>query len=95
MNQSWYEKPERIIKLILDTTLLGVDGSERISWTSTVVVHRLNLSFFVITSETVELMMPFGVFQEAADVALGRPVFTHEFAKPDRLWDEFCNKVEA
>lgn len=45
--------------------------------------------------QTVELMMPFGVFQEAADVALGRPVFTHEFAKPDLLWEEFWNKDKS
>jgi hypothetical protein len=29
--------------------------------------------------------MPFDVFQAAMEAALGRPVFTHEFAFPDQL----------
>ncbi len=32
--------------------------------------------------------MPFGVFHEAVEKALGRPVFTHEFANPDALKSE-------
>ena len=31
------------------------------------------------------LCMPFGVFHEAVEMALGRPVWTHEFASPGRL----------
>jgi hypothetical protein len=31
------------------------------------------------------LCMPFDVFHEAVEKALGRPVWTHEFAAPDRL----------
>lgn len=35
------------------------------------------------------LCMPFGEFHRCAEVALGRPVFTHEFAFPQHLKDEF------
>lgn len=31
------------------------------------------------------LCMPFEVFHEAVEKTLGRPVWTHEFAYPDRL----------
>jgi len=34
------------------------------------------------------LCMPFGVFHEAVEKALGRPVWTHEFADRQRLQDE-------
>lgn len=39
--------------------------------------------------QTLELMMDFSTFHEAAEKALGRPVWTHEFARPQYLWDEF------
>jgi hypothetical protein len=35
------------------------------------------------------LCMPFGEFQQAVQDALGRPVWTHEFAAPDLLRAEF------
>ncbi len=35
------------------------------------------------------LCMPFSEFHRCAEVALGRPVFTHEFAYPQHLKDEF------
>lgn len=31
------------------------------------------------------LCMPFGVFHRAIEKALGRPVWTHEFATPEKL----------
>jgi hypothetical protein len=31
------------------------------------------------------LCMPFAIFHEAVEIALGRPVFTHEFADPELL----------
>jgi len=34
------------------------------------------------------LCMPFDVFHKAVEKALGRPVWTHEFADPKRLQDE-------
>jgi len=34
------------------------------------------------------LCMPFDLFQMAVESALGRPVWTHEFAQPQRLIDE-------
>jgi len=34
------------------------------------------------------LCMPFDVFHEAVEKALGRPVFTHEFARPQNLISE-------
>jgi len=33
--------------------------------------------------------MPFGVFHEAMEHVLGRPVFTHEFADRERITAEF------
>ena len=38
------------------------------------------------------LCVDFGVFQKAVEQALGRPVWTHEFAYPDDLWDELHEK---
>ena len=35
------------------------------------------------------LCMPFGDFHGAVEKELGRPVFTHEFAEPARLREEF------
>lgn len=40
-----------------------------------------------------KLCMPFGVFHEAMEEALGRPVWTHEFAKPDILKAEFYERI--
>jgi hypothetical protein len=40
------------------------------------------------------LCMDFGVFHEAVERVLGRPVFTDEFAQPDRLQAEFEGKRE-
>lgn len=42
-----------------------------------------------------KLCMPFGDFQAAAESALGRPVFTHEFADPQSLLDEFHKRRAA
>lgn len=36
------------------------------------------------------LFMPFSVFHAAAEATLGRPVFPHEFAFPDRLRAELA-----
>lgn len=41
------------------------------------------------------LCMDFGAFHEAAEKSLGRPVFTHEFADPDRLRAEFLKERPA
>jgi hypothetical protein len=35
------------------------------------------------------LCMDFSAFHEAVTELLGRPVYTHEFAKPDLLWAEY------
>ena len=35
------------------------------------------------------LCMPFDVFHEAVEKTLKRPVFTHEFARPEALRNEF------
>ncbi len=40
------------------------------------------------------LCMPFGVFHEAVEKAIGRPVYTHEFARPDGLKSELLGKKE-
>jgi hypothetical protein len=39
------------------------------------------------------LCMDFAVFHESITELLGRPVYTHEFAKPDLLWDEYLGKT--
>lgn len=36
-----------------------------------------------------KLCVPFSEFHRAAEAALNRPIFTHEFAYPDRLWEEY------
>lgn len=41
------------------------------------------------------LCMPFDVFHEALESALGRSVFTHEFAFQDALIDEWFGKIKA
>lgn len=41
------------------------------------------------------LCMPFGVFHEAIEKTLGRPVFTHEFAFIDGLRKEFLGERSA
>ncbi len=43
---------------------------------------------------TRRLCMPFDVFHEAVESALGRPVWTHEFAQ-ERLRAEFYGEEEA
>lgn len=37
--------------------------------------------------------MDFSAFHEAAEKTLKRPVFTHEFANPKSLLDEFKGKI--
>jgi len=37
--------------------------------------------------------MDFGDFHEAIEKVLGRPVWTHEFARPQILRDEFEKKI--
>lgn len=40
------------------------------------------------------LCMPFSVFHEGIAALLGRSVWTHEYAKPDLLWDEYQGVTE-
>jgi len=42
-----------------------------------------------------KLCMPFGVFHEAMEATLGRPIFTHEFAFPDALRKEMNGEKPA
>ncbi len=44
---------------------------------------------------TTELSMPFGDFHGAMESALGRPVWTHEFASCDNLRREFLGESTA
>jgi len=41
------------------------------------------------------LCVPFARYHEAVTNALGRPVYTHEFARPQWLLDELAGKREA
>ncbi len=50
---------------------------------------------FAFQMQTQELCMPFGRFHEAAEKALGRSVWTHEFARSDLLWTEFNGDAPA
>lgn len=40
-----------------------------------------------------KLCVPFSRFHAAMEVVLGRPVWTHEFAKADLLRDEMAGKI--
>lgn len=40
------------------------------------------------------LCVPFDVYHKAAEDTLGRPVFTHEFAKPQWLLEELAGRRE-
>lgn len=37
------------------------------------------------------LCMDFSAFHEGITALLGRDVWTHEFARPDKLWNEYLN----
>jgi len=39
------------------------------------------------------MCMPFGEFHRCVTDLLGRDVYTHEFARPDLLWDEWLGKI--
>ena len=41
------------------------------------------------------LAMPFGVFHEAIEKVLKRPVYTHEFANTERLQNEYLGELPA
>lgn len=41
------------------------------------------------------LCMPFGVFHQATEEVLGRPIFTHEFAFRDSMIKEFLGEKSA
>jgi hypothetical protein len=41
------------------------------------------------------LCMPFDVYHKAIEVALGRPVWTHEFADGKSLKDEWYGRINA
>lgn len=50
---------------------------------------------FELTMQTVELCCEFSAFHQAAEAALGRPVWTHEFADMDSLWREYLGERRA
>lgn len=50
---------------------------------------------FAFQVQTKELCMDFGDFHEAAQDALGRSVWTHEFVNPSALWEEFVGTRAA
>ena len=51
------------------------------------------LAAFQISQEC--LCVPFGKFQAAMEIVLGRPVWTHEFADPERLRAEMGGEAKA
>lgn len=53
------------------------------------MTHRERAEFQM---EQTLLCMPFGVFHEAMEKALNRPVWTHEFAERDRLRQELAGE---
>lgn len=55
--------------------------------------HR-EIALFQMTTE--ELCCPFGVFHEAVEKALDRPVWTHEFGlNPDGIYFELIGEQDA
>ena len=56
------------------------------------MTHRQRAEFQLLTER---LCMPFGVFHEAIEVALDRPVYTHEFGLHwDRLQAELHSEAD-
>lgn len=52
-------------------------------------------SVFLLQLNTQELCMPFSEFHRVAEEALGRSVWTHEFANPDVLLLELNGEKDA
>ncbi len=50
---------------------------------------------FEFTMQTVELCCDFHAFHQAAEKALGRSVWTHEFAHLEGLWGEYLGERKA
>lgn len=48
-------------------------------WWEGKTTHEANREIAIFQMEVAELCMPFERFHEAVEIALGRPVFTHEF----------------
>ena len=57
-------------------------------------LNMSNREIFVFQISQDKLCIPFEVFQKSAQIALGRPVFTHEFANPQSLLTEFFLKIK-
>lgn len=53
-------------------------------------MNPVKVTQFQLSQE--RLCLPFAVLHEAVEQALGRFVWTHEFAYPDNLWDELHEK---
>ena len=51
-----------------------------------------HLDIFKFQMSQTCLCMDFSTFQEATEKVLDRGVWTHEFAKPELLWDEYLGK---
>ena len=62
---------------------------------SGVIDNLDDLSLFWFQINEPLLCCTFGRFQEATEKALGRPVWTHEFADPDSLRSEFLRERSA
>lgn len=64
-----------------EQAILISDSKEWESWTDEEIVK------FQLYQD--RLCIPFGRFHQAIEIVLNRPVWTHEFAFPDRLRDEY------
>ena len=49
--------------------------------------------FFLQINQPRLLFENFGIFHEAVEEVLGRPVYTHEFVNPDKLLLEYLNNI--
>ena len=68
----------------------AIDFAESGKWEELTHLERAQLQ---LNQEL--LCMPMGVFHEAVEKALGRPVWTHEFAKVQELREELNGQRDA
>ena len=69
---------------------------EAISFTDKNLLKDMTpLGIFKLQMSQKLLCMDFSTFQEATEKVLDRGVWTHEFAKPELLWDEYLGNRET
>jgi hypothetical protein len=77
-----YEEAKDKVKQL--TTEEAIQFGEKEMWRD---LTHIGIFRFQILQD--KLCMDFSTFQEATEKTLGRGVWTHEFAKPELLWNEY------